>query len=219
MCCSFRSSFLVMYKTLLLILVLMATGFTLSAQTTPFEEQANEQVAFAYGIKGGLSLSFPVADYWNDQTGTRPGVHARKGLQLGVVGLLPLNKYWSVRTGLDYSAQGYNAQALGSGIFTEDDVKHTYIHLPVTMQYNVTRSSCLYTGFTGGYRIGKPDDYKRSDLLWSIGASLINTWHWGFDARYSTGLVNIAPESHPYFARMKNKTLQLSLIFLFTEKE
>jgi hypothetical protein len=208
-----------MYKTLLLILVLMATGFTLSAQTTPFEEQSNGQVAFAYGIKGGVGFSFPDVDYWNNQAGAGPGVHAKAGLQLGVVGLLPLNKYWSVRGGLDYAAQGFAAKSFGSGTLTQADVKHSYIQLPVAVQYNVTKSSCLYTGFTGGYMMGATDGYKRRDLLWSIGASLINTWHWGFDARYSTGLVNIAPEIHPYFARMKNKTLQLSLIFLFTEKE
>ena len=208
-----------MYKTLLLILVLISTARTLSAQTTPFQEQASGEVAFAYGFKGGVGLSFPDVDYWNDQAGARPGVHSKAGLQLGVVGLLPLNKYWSVRVGLDYSAQGFNAKSFGAGTLSDANVKHTYIQLPVTMQYNVTRSSCLYTGFTGGYRIGKPDDYKRSDLLWTLGASLINTWHWGFDARYSTGLVNMAPDNHAFFARMKNKTLQLSLIFLFTAKK
>jgi hypothetical protein len=208
-----------MYKTLLLLLVVGFTAFAAPAQTTPFGEQAAGEVAFAYGVKGGVGLSFPEADYWNDGAGTGPGVHSRAGLQLGVVGLLPLNKYWSLRSGLEYAAQGFNANSFGSGTLTQAHVKHAYIHLPVAVQYNVTKSACLYTGFTGGYMIGATDGYTRSDVLWSVGASLINTWRWGFDARYSTGLVNIAPGDHPYFARMKNKTLQLSVIFLFTAKK
>jgi hypothetical protein len=209
-----------MRKKLLLFVCAFATMLTLRAQTTPFEEQAMELLAFGIGIKGGIGLSVPDVGEWNNQTVTNLGVHERVGMHLGAVGMWPLSTSLAFRPELNYASQGFKETGSStSAPFGGRTVKHHYLQVPLMMQLALSNYVCFYTGPKFGYMVQSSEGFKRGDLAWDLGLSAINSWHLGFDVRYSSGIVNIAPKRHPAIARMKNKVLQVGVIYLFTVKK
>lgn len=208
-----------MYKELLLTIYAFTIALVVRSQTTPFEEQELELLAFGVGIKGGIGLSFPNVAEWNNQTVTNLGVHERVGIQLGLVGMLPLNDAWALRPELNYASQGFYETGSVSVPSGERMVQHHYLQMPLMFQVAMGNYMCLYTGPKVSYMIQASEGFKRGDLAWDFGVSAINSWRIGFDMRYSSGMLNIAPKRHPAIARMKNKVLQVGLIYLFTVKK
>lgn len=209
---------LLMRKTILLLIWSFAATLYVQAQTTPFEQFVARENAFGYGLKGGIGLSIPNVDEWTDRTVNMGGAHERAGLQLGVIGMVPLNKYWAFRPELNYSSQGYTLKWMDSITIYERRVKQNYVQLPLMLQFVISKGVAMYTGPKVGYMVNNSEGFKRADLAWDIGLSTLNTWNWGFDVRYSSGLLNIAPDNHTALARVKNKVLQLGLVYLFTVK-
>ena len=207
-----------MHKVLLLLIWSLAAALLVQAQTTPLEQFEAGENAYGYGFKGGIGLSSPYADEWNDRSGTYGGLHDRVGLQLGAVVMLPMNKYWVFRPELNYSSQGFNLKSFDSANYYERRVKQNYIQLPLMLQFTISKGVAMYTGPKVGYMVNNGEGFKRADLAWDIGLSTLNTWNWGFDVRYSSGFLNIAPDHHPTLARVKNKVLQVGLVYLFTVK-
>ena len=204
-----------MYKTILLFFWAIATTFCVRAQTTPLEQFVAQENAFGIGLKGGISLSYPNVHEWTDRTVNMGEVRERVGVQLGIIAMLPLNKYWVFRPELNYSSQGYS---IYSNLINEGRVKQNYIQLPLMLQFAISKGVAMYTGPKVGYMVNNSKGFKRADLAWDIGLSGLNTWNWGFDVRYSSGFLNIAPDNHPALARVKNQVLQAGLVYLFTVK-
>lgn len=209
-----------MYKELLLTIYAFTIALVVPAQTTPFEEQEVELLAFGIGIKGGVGLSFPDVGEWNNPTVTNLGVHERVGMHLGAVGMWPLSTSLAFRPELNYASQGFKETGGSTPApFGGRTVKHHYLQVPLMMQLALSNYVCFYTGPKFGYMIQTSEGFKRGDLAWDLGLSAINSWHLGVDVRYSSGILNIAPKRHPAIARMKNKVLQVGLIYLFTVKK
>jgi hypothetical protein len=207
-----------MYKTILLFFWAIAATLCVQAQTTPFEQFEARENAFGYGIKGGVNFSMPNVNEWTDRTVNMGGVNTRVGLQFGIIGMMPLNRYWVFRPELNYSSQGFTFTKLESGMYSERLVEQNYVQLPLMLQWTVWRNVGFYFGPKAGYMVGRSEGFKRGDLAWDIGISTLNIWNFGFDVRCSLGMLNIAPEDHPAFARAKNRAFQVGLVYLFTEK-
>ena len=206
-----------MHKTILLLIGSFAATLYVRAQTTPLEQFVAGEIVYGYGLKGGIGLSIPNVDEWTDRSVNYGGLHERVGLQLGAVVMLPLNGYWVFRPELNYSSQGFTLKQLGSTYY-ERRVKQNYLQLPLMLQFAISKGVAMYTGPKVGYMVNNSEGFKRGDLAWDVGFSSLNTWNWGFDLRYSSGFLNIAPDHHPALARVKNKVLQVGLIYLFTVK-
>lgn len=206
-----------MHKTILLLICSFTATLYVRAQTTPLEQFVAGEIVYGYGLKGGIGLSIPHVDEWTDRSVNYGGLHERVGLQLGAVVMLPLNGYWVFRPELNYSSQGFKLKQLGSTYY-ERRVKQNYLQLPLMLQFAISKGVAMYTGPKVGYMVNNSEGFKRGDLAWDVGFSSLNTWNWGFDLRYSSGFLNIAPDHHPALARVKNKVLQVGLIYLFTVK-
>jgi hypothetical protein len=112
-----------------------------------------------------------------------------------------------------YSGQG--------ATYSGDEIKLSYINVPVIGQYMFGEGFRIQTGPQFGFLVGAKsgdndvkDNFNGFDLSWSFGAGYITPSGFGVDARYNLGLTDISESN----TNVKNSVWQLGLFYQFRDK-
>jgi len=165
------------------------------------------------GLKGGLNVS-TLSNSQNSESGSKLGLNA------GLLAHIHLSPSWSLQPEIMYSSQGAK--------YTVADGEHAlnlnYINIPLLLQYNFDNGFRVQTGPQVGFlasvkdkRDGAEtgfftsDDFKSTDVSWSVGLGYLTYSGLGVDGRYNFGLSNINDAGS---ATLKNNVFQVGLFYL-----
>lgn len=191
-------------KKLLLVIAMVAAGFTANAQDVKF------------GAKAGLNISnVSGEDVENND--------ARTSFHIGAVAEIEISDKFSIQPELVYSAQGAKS--------SDGDIDVTlsldYLNIPVMAKFYVAEGFSLEAGPQVGFLMSAKakaefmgdsaendikDDFKSIDFGLNFGAGYKLENGLNFSARYNIGLSNIAEESDN---SVKNGVFQVSVGYFF----
>ena len=189
-------------KKLLLSSVMVAIGFTVSAQTS-------------FGAKVGLNIASLSGDDVSD-------LDSRASLHIGGVAEFEISEKFSFQPELLYSAQGAKISEDGF----DATFKLDYINIPLIAKYYVTDglsieagpqvgfllSSKLKVEFDGESETEDIEDMSSIDFGLSFGLGYKLESGINFGARYNLGLSNISEEDD---SDVKNGVFQISVGYFF----
>ena len=217
----------------LVVLFLAANGYILAA---------NAQIQV--GIKGGLNVSELATS--KDQTvliGNSPEVvrnFPRTDVNAGLIVSIPLSKKFSFQPEAVFSSQGATAKpSYGYIVSTQEEYKLGYVNIPLLLKYNSPLGFFFETGpqvglltsakinetivgadHTAIYNV--KNQFKSTDIGWTLGTGYLSPIDLGLDIRYNFGLTDInntsasGMEGAPVQSgHIKNGVLQIGLFYLF----
>src|SRR5687768_1279175 len=148
---------------------------------------------------------------------------------------IPLSQQWAVQTELLYSEQGaaYNTtydESDVSGVHNEWDVD--YLSIPVLVQYPVYKGLRLETGAQVGFLLkAQTKEYQSNyeqdiehmlkgvDYAWVVGTGYQTTMGVGIGVRYTVGITNLNESVFIPSTTLKNRVLQVSLVYQFGKNQ
>lgn len=164
-----------------------------------------------FGIKGGLNLSTlrGESDVYSNKT----------GFHVGMFYHIHISQHLAIQPELLYSLQGAKVK----NTILKNNLKLSYINLPILAQYMFDNGFRLETGpqpgvlvsakqHYNGTDIDIKDNLKTLDLSWAFGVGYITSKKWGIDARYNLGITKV-PETGG--GNYKNGVFQIGLFYQF----
>lgn len=184
-------------------------ALVLSVSTLVFSQSAQ------FGLKGGLNISTihnnAIGADWN----------SRLGLNAGGLVHIHINPQWAVQPEVMFSGQGAK-YTINQG--EEHSLNLNYINIPVLLQYMFDNGFRLQTGPQLGFLIDVKDkvgsqqtnfftsqDFKNTDVAWTVGLGYLTQSGFGVDGRYNIGLSNINKNGS---TTLKNNVLQLGVFYM-----
>ena len=167
----------------------------------------------AFGLKGGFN--YARMDMKPHDTLSPATFRPVKGAYLGGVFYYPLAQRWGLQPELLASVQGYKTDD-PQGMFPHWTTYLGYVNFPLLLSYTPVRNVALYSGPQPGFLWHPDEDIRDMDLAWVVGAGYQAKKRLGVEARYSTGLVNVAeePRSYSEFSKAKSRVLQVGIVYL-----
>jgi hypothetical protein len=185
-------------------LLITATGFT---QT------------FQLGIKGGVNISnFTGGDFKNLDKKSLVGFHGG-----GFITFF-LGDHLGIQPEVLFSSQGAKLENAGN----KENLKVSYINVPVLLKYRFTGGFYLEAGPQIGFKVNENTDNqqigdfaKSTDLSIAGGLGFHSSMGLGIGARYTAGLSKVGDFTTANFdPDFKNGVLQISLFYtLFNNKK
>jgi hypothetical protein len=188
-------------KKIFICLLSLAATATASAQTKA-----------KLGLKAGLNIA-STSNTESGESGSKAGAHA------GVLAHIHLTPAVALQPELVYSNQG--------GEFNGVKVNLHYVNIPVNLQYNFNNGFRIQTGPQVGFLVGvddredgnetnyfSTDDFKSTDVSWTLGLGYLSNSGLGIDGRYNLGLskINADPTRG---GKTTNRVFQIGLFYMF----
>lgn len=183
-------------KKLLLVIAMVAVGFTANAQKINF------------GAKAGVNFA--------DITGIDEATKSITVMHFGAMAEIEISEKFSVQPELLYSAQGTKAK-VGDG-----KTNFNYINVPVMAKYYVAEGLSLEAGpqigFLTAAEVNNKDAkafYNTVDFALNFGAGYKLPSGLNFSARYNVGLSELAKDKDANSASSNNRVFQISVGYFF----
>src|SRR6476469_3798671 len=173
------------------------------------------QTPAKFGLKGGLNI----ANTTNSSGGSRDN---KIGLNVGGLAHIHLMPQLALQPEVVYSSQGAK-YTISNG---EHQLNLNYINVPVLLQYMFDNGFRIQTGPQVDFLVDVNDklngkktglwtsqDFKKTDVAWSVGLGYLSYSGFGIDARYNIGLSDINNDPS-YNAKLRNNVAQIGLFYL-----
>jgi hypothetical protein len=171
-------------KKSIIIILLCVFGFS----------QANAQVTFNPGIRGGLNFShFTKGDndyyYSGNSVNTEEKFSSKTDFYVGFYGALKLTKYYTLQPEIDYSRQGSTFKSQDTPKTTLDV---SYLSIVVANKFTFTDKFNVHVGPTIDFVVDNNfDNDSEVDLAFILGAGYNFTPNFGIEARIKKGIVPV----------------------------
>lgn len=201
-----------MKKLILAVLVLVST--TCFAQTSPENQSFGKKIMsrLEFGIKAGANASN--FNKFNLPTDPLIGFHA--GLSVAY----KFNEHLMVQEDFLYSMQGAK---LKGGILGTQDLKLSYVQVPILLKYRTTSGFYVEAGAQTGILIkedvvgytGDQKFAKKIDASAVGGIGFQSKMGLGIGARYAYGFTKVSDTPSAALGDFTNSTIQASLFYIF----
>jgi hypothetical protein len=206
-----------MKKLILAVLILVsAKSFSQTATESPAPEKQGFIKGIVsrleFGIKAGANVSN--FEKFNIPTDPLIGYHA------GLTVAYKFNDHFMVQEDFLYSLQGAK---LKSGVLGTQDIKLSYLQVPIVLKYRTTSGFYIEGGAQTGILLKEEVAGYNSDQKFAkkIEASAIGGIGFqtkmglGIGARYAYGFTKVSDTPSAALGDFKNSTIQASLIYRF----
>lgn len=164
--------------------------------------QAEAQVSFRPGVRGGLNFShFTKGDDYTNfyydgtdyvYTDSRRDFGSKTDFYFGMYGALKLTKMYTLQPEIDYSRQGSTYEFIGSNnIRTTQDLNVSYLSIAVVNKFTFNKFN-VHVGPTVDFVV--EDDFDTDsdvDFAFQLGAGYDFTKNFGIEARVKKGIIPV----------------------------
>jgi hypothetical protein len=162
--------------------------------------QAQAQVSFKPGIRGGLNFSHFTNDVYDDNNGyydvdgnyiigDGPNFDSKTDFYLGFFGALKLTRYYTLQPEIDYSNQGTTYKEFNN---SSAKLNVSYLSISVVNKFTFTDKFNVHVGPTIDFVVDKNFDVDNEiDLAFQLGAGYNFTPNFGIEARVKKGIVPV----------------------------
>jgi len=196
------------------------------------------------GVRGGLNVSELMTS--KEQAvfigGSPQSVRnfPRNDLNAGLIVSIPLNKKFSFQPEAVFSSQGATAKpSYGYLVSASEKYQLDYVNIPLLLKYNSPLGFFFETGPQIGVLVGAKigetivgadhtanfnvkDQFKSTDIGWTLGTGYLSPIDLGLDIRYNFGLTDINNASASGMqnaptqdGHIRNSVVQIGLFYLF----
>jgi len=181
--------------------------------------QADAQVSFKPGIRGGLNIShftkgtfsnYGYYDYNGNYISNAPDKYnSQTAFNVGFYGALHLTKYYTLQPEIDYSKQGSYDES------TKTKLTVTYLSLAILNKFTFDKFN-VHIGPTIDFVVDKNFNADSEvDLAFILGAGYNFTKEFGIEARIKKGIIPVIDNSN---ANHTNVVFQLGATYTFDIK-
>lgn len=188
-----------MKKTLMILSVVFAFGFSAQAQDAA---KSSSSESMKFGVKGGVNFT----NFTGDDADNTDG---KTGFYIGGLVDFSVSDKFHVQPEVLFSMEGADSDGLDLGI--------SYLRIPVMAKYYVAEGFNIQAGPQIAFKVATAEDVvdessKSMDFGLGLGAGYEMSNGLMFDARYNLGLSNIADYDN---GDLKNTGFQIGLGYRF----